>query len=50
MTLNETLKGIIVLIVLFFVFGFLFNFLFKVGIIAILVLGIVYLYKRIFVD
>ena len=42
--------GTLIVIALIFLFGFIFNFLFKVGIILLLALGIVYLYKKIVTD
>jgi hypothetical protein len=45
---GDVLKIAIVLIVLFFVGGFLFSILFKIGILALIVLGVLYLFKRVF--
>jgi hypothetical protein len=42
------IKVAIVLVVLFFIGGFLFRILFKIGILALIVLGVLYLFKRVF--
>ena len=46
--LGNVFKGMIVIIILFFAFGFVFRVLFKLGLLALLVLGIMYLFKKIF--
>ncbi len=45
---SDALKIAIVLIILFFIGGFLFKVLFKIGILALIVLGVLYLFKKVF--
>lgn len=45
---GNVFKVIIVIILLFFVFGFVFRVLFKLGLLALLILGILYLFKKVF--
>ena len=44
----DLIKVGIALIILFFIGGFLFKVLFKVGLIALIVLGVLYLFKKVF--
>lgn len=46
--LGNVFKGMVVIILLFFVFGFVFRVLFKLGLLALLVLGIMYFFKKVF--
>ena len=46
--LGNIFKGILIIMVLFFVFGFFFRILFKLGILALIILGVLYLYKKVF--
>ncbi len=46
----NVLKTALFIIVVVFLFGFLFSFLFKVGLILLIVLGILYLIKKVFVE
>lgn len=48
--LGNVFKGMIIIIILFFAFGFVFRVLFKLGLLALLVLGIMYLFKKVFAD
>lgn len=43
----DLIKSVLILVVLIFVFSIFFTFLFKVGLIVLLALGIIYLYKKI---
>lgn len=45
---SDAIKIAIVLIILFFIGGFLFKILFKIGILALIVLGALYLFKKVF--
>lgn len=45
---RDIIKIVIVLIVLFFIGGFLFKVLFKIGMLALIVLGVLYLFKKVF--
>jgi len=47
---NELLKNILIIIVAVFLFGIVFSFLFKVGVILLIGLGVLYLFKKIFVE
>ena len=44
---DSVLKSVLGLVVLIFLMGFLFSFLFKVGTIILLVLAIMYVYKKV---
>jgi len=46
--LGNVFKALIVIVILFFAFGFIFRVLFKIGLLVVLVLGILYLYKKVF--
>lgn len=45
---SDVFKIAIVLIILFFIGGFLFKVLYKIGLLALIVLGILYLFKKVF--
>lgn len=47
MLVSDYFKAAIILVLAIFLFSILFTFLFKVGIIALMVLGIMYLYKKV---
>ncbi len=48
--LGNAFKGAIGIIILFFVLGFLFKVLFKIGLLLLVGLGVLYLYKQVFSD
>jgi hypothetical protein len=48
--MGDLIKLILAVIIAAFVLGFVFSFLFKVGILMLLGLGILYLFRRVFVD
>lgn len=50
MRITDILKLIIVVIVAAFLLGFVFSFLFKVGIILLIGLGVLYLFRKVFVE
>lgn len=47
MLVTDIIKSALMLVLVIFLFSLLFTFLFKVGIIALLVLGIMYLYRKV---
>lgn len=48
--MGDLIKLILTVIIAAFVLGFVFSFLFKVGILMLLGLGILYLFRRVFVN
>tara|TARA_B100001057_G_scaffold473495_1_gene538038 strand:+ start:255 stop:398 length:144 start_codon:yes stop_codon:yes gene_type:complete len=46
----DIFKGILIIIAAFFVFGFVFSILFKVGLILLLLLLVMYGFKKVFLD
>lgn len=44
------IKVALIVVLTIFLFGFVFRFLFKVGLIVLLALGILYLFKKVFAD
>jgi len=47
---TELFKNLLIIIIAIFLFGIVFNLLFKVGLILLLALGILYLFKKVFAE
>lgn len=48
--MSDVIKLVLGIIVAAWLLGFVFSFLFKVGILLVLGLGVLYLFRRVFVD